>query len=365
MEGVPTHDAPPRAAPDPFQIFDTVPVLQPTFLDQWFQRFGRPPTEQEVLQFRRFHQNSLQQRNTLLWQAKVNEFQASLVYGSGNEGQPHQRRAPNPRISRQNTNRLTQDRHNPHLAAAGRIAAASRRQMLTQRLVNRNRRRRDGRNPRLGNPATPIPAPTVGEGLPDEAHRARASQQGVREWDQDNRADGTDAAYGPKEREWYQYCDSIIVRQELHTHQKTNKRDLPQNVTTQIYTVTPDKLYNFIFYHAHRAQRPRGGRRRRDDEIRFDPDDYDRSKNNTFPFLKNAKCMVRHLSSTMNDLIVAQKFTMPLGGRMLPTHITNVLVTRRSRSTNLLSITSGQINSNNGPMSSRGMSRSTSSLSSD
>jgi len=57
----------------------------------------------------------------------------------------------------------------------------------------------------------------------------------------------------------------------LLNHKVTKLEDLPPQIHANLYTVTPNKCYNFIFYHAHRKKRPTSRRPASANDVYFGP----------------------------------------------------------------------------------------------
>jgi hypothetical protein len=74
-----------------------------------------------------------------------------------------------------------------------------------------------------------------------------------------SRPANTASAYDPKNREYMAYCDHAYAYTPIHQSR---------------YTITTEKVFHFLFYHAYRNQYKRGGRGNK--EHGFDTADYDR-----------------------------------------------------------------------------------------
>jgi hypothetical protein len=105
--------------------------------------------------------------------------------------------------------------------------------------------------------AQPLPVPTLNTVLDaeiDNTDLTRAVHHEARA----NRPDNTEIAYSGKHREFLGYCDA------MYAHQARELRHL----------VTPSKVYNFMFYTAHREKRkpgkPKRGEEREGDFARGD-----------------------------------------------------------------------------------------------
>jgi hypothetical protein len=148
---------------------------------------------------------------------------------------------------------------------------------------NRNRnnrgdsrqRRRGGRGSRNGRSgatssqgAPPLHVPTVEE-------TALNNQATVNAWNNSHRPDGTEAAYQPKEAEYYDFCNAVYGPQLHSQHQVVNTRELPSPSPAMLalYTVTGPKCLAFCFYQAHRDKRPSN------EAAKFDVNDYTRVQN--------------------------------------------------------------------------------------
>jgi len=106
------------------------------------------------------------------------------------------------------------------------------------------------------------PAPAGGRFPSVPAHRnpdqiAEDNMTGVRNWHSENARDGTYTAYEPKKQEWDEFCARVYGPSAVFNVGATSLQDLPPQTLIQVYTVTPNKCYNFIFYQAHRKPRPR------------------------------------------------------------------------------------------------------------
>ena len=97
-------------------------------------------------------------------------------------------------------------------------------------------------------------------------------QEGVRAQLRDLRGDGTDAAYTPKETEYYDFCEKVYGTALLEEHRVSTIQQLPPQVRSTLYTVTPNKAYAFVHFHAYRKKR-KGGRQNLSSENADDDDD--------------------------------------------------------------------------------------------
>jgi len=63
-------------------------------------------------------------------------------------------------------------------------------------------------------------------------------------------ADRASASYSPKEKDWKDYCTLIVARDELLACGITDGdvSKLPPVIQSTIYTVTPTRAFNFIFF---------------------------------------------------------------------------------------------------------------------
>jgi len=81
--------------------------------------------------------------------------------------------------------------------------------------------------------------------------------KGVRNWHVENARDGTYTAYEPKKQEWDEFGLEVYGPPAKFNANVSNITDLPPQIQMQLYSVSPLKCYNFVFYQAHRKQRSR------------------------------------------------------------------------------------------------------------
>jgi hypothetical protein len=91
--------------------------------------------------------------------------------------------------------------------------------------------------------------------MPTLAETALNNQAAVNAWNNSNRPDGTDAAYAPKEAEYYDFCIAVYGPELCRFHTVNCITALPPAGATVLYTVTPQKCLAFCFYQAHRDKR--------------------------------------------------------------------------------------------------------------
>jgi hypothetical protein len=94
--------------------------------------------------------------------------------------------------------------------------------------------------------------PTVRHADHDE--RITDTQQGVRNWHRNNGAAGTYNAYSPKKLEWDDYCAAVYGQSKCAAYKVDSIAQLPTHELGALFTVTPNKAYGFVFYHAHRSK---------------------------------------------------------------------------------------------------------------
>jgi hypothetical protein len=119
----------------------------------------------------------------------------------------------------------------------------------------------------------------------DHDERITETQQGVRNWHRNNGAAGTFNAYSPKKLEWDDFCVAVYGKPKCRAYQVDFIGQLPPHEQAALFTVTPNKAYGFVFYHAHRSK-VNGGRasnaaRKRaanEERAEFDVDDYNRGE---------------------------------------------------------------------------------------
>jgi len=104
-------------------------------------------------------------------------------------------------------------------------------------------------------PATAANRFPSGPARVSEEQMAEANMEGVRNWHAENAADGTYAAYEPKKIEWDQYCQLVYGPVAMRDNDVQRLTDLPPQIYANLFTVSPHKCYNFIFYVAHRKKR--------------------------------------------------------------------------------------------------------------
>jgi hypothetical protein len=109
--------------------------------------------------------------------------------------------------------------------------------------------------------------------MPTLEETALSNQATVNAWNNSNRPDGTEAAYGPKEAEYYDFCSAVYGPQLCCQYGVNCTSALPPAGATALYTVTPQKCLAFCFYQGHRDLRPTSNR------TRFDIADYRRVQN--------------------------------------------------------------------------------------
>jgi hypothetical protein len=109
--------------------------------------------------------------------------------------------------------------------------------------------------------------------MPTVEETALNNQATVNAWNNSNRPDGTEAAYKPKETEYYDFCSAVHGPTLCRQYGVASTTALPPAAVTAIYTVTPPKCLAFCFYQAHREQRPSN------QEARFVIEDYIRVQN--------------------------------------------------------------------------------------
>lgn len=129
----------------------------------------------------------------------------------------------------------------PHIAVQQRRAV----QRPGSHRQRRNRHRR-GSRPQFVAPVLPVGA-QVGQHLRD-------LQEGIRAQLQETGATGTEAAYGPKEKEFYLFCEKVYGTPLLAEHGKSRIQDLPPAILHSLYTVSPEKAYAFIHFQGHRKK---------------------------------------------------------------------------------------------------------------
>jgi len=235
---------------DPLQLLDTLPDVA-TQLDRerlnQLRRFGLATEytdEQRAAHleaYQRGQRRANAERNNTLAQARETQFENSV--------------RNNERVDL-NPNRL---RLYPRQDPAGGRKKRRRRAAARRQAPQRSRR-------------TSAPAQQGGRFPNVPAHRspdqiAEDNMTGVRNWHVQNARDGTFTAYEPKKQEWDEFCAAIYGPPAMVNADVTNLSDLPPQNLMQIYSVTPNKCYNFIFYQAHRKQRPR----RSADSVQFGP----------------------------------------------------------------------------------------------
>lgn len=108
----------------------------------------------------------------------------------------------------------------------------------------------------------PVGIPTVGQaiiapGLPVQGAMAGLGQA-IRIERNKNRGRGTKVAYDPKRIEFHQYCETVCAGEG---HFK--------------YTLSPEKVFYFMFYQSQRDKLQRGGRKNRS-SVKFDLANYNR-----------------------------------------------------------------------------------------
>ena len=126
----------------------------------------------------------------------------------------------------------------------------------------RKKRRRRAAARRQAPSRRSSPAPQGGRFPSVPVHRnpdqiAEDNMTGVRNWHVENSEDGTYTAYEPKKQEWDEFCGAVYGPPALLNSGVATLQDLPPQILMQLYTVTPNKCYNFIFYQAHRKHRPK------------------------------------------------------------------------------------------------------------
>ena len=118
----------------------------------------------------------------------------------------------------------------------------------------------DAPSPAAAFTAPPLPVPTLNSVLDAETDNTDLTRA-VHDEARANRPDNTDIAYSSENKEFLGYCDT------LYAHQSAALGHL----------VTPKKVYNFMFYQAHREKRKPGKPKRGDvREGVFSRTDYER-----------------------------------------------------------------------------------------
>ena len=88
----------------------------------------------------------------------------------------------------------------------------------------------------------------------DHDERITETQQGVRNWHRNNGAAGTFNAYSPKKLEWDDFCITVYGIPKCAAYGVDSVAALPPHEHAALFTVTPNKAYAFVFYHAHRSK---------------------------------------------------------------------------------------------------------------
>jgi hypothetical protein len=99
-------------------------------------------------------------------------------------------------------------------------------------------------------------APPLDTRMDTVEETARNNQATVNAWNNSHRPDGTEAAYAPKEAEYYDFCIAVFGSQLCRQNQVNCITALPPAGMTALYTVTPAKCLAFCFYQGHRDKRP-------------------------------------------------------------------------------------------------------------
>ena len=178
----------------------------------------------------RHRQAALAARNAILARARESEFQTSVTNGA---------------------------RMDPHPQPLRLVPAQD-----PARGRKKKRRRVPGRR-QAPSGSAPAPGPAPGGRFPSvPAHRnpdqiAEDNMTGVRNWHSVNARDGTFTAYEPKKQEWDEFCAQIYGPAAMLNSGVESLQALPPQTLMQVYTVTPNKCYNFVFYQAHRKIRSR------------------------------------------------------------------------------------------------------------
>jgi hypothetical protein len=111
-------------------------------------------------------------------------------------------------------------------------------------------------------------APPLDTRMDTVEETARNNQATVNAWNNSHRPDGTEAAYAPKEIEYFDFCRAVYGPQLFRRHGVNEITALPPEGSAALYTVTPEKCLAFCFYQGHREKRPSN------QEARFDVADY-------------------------------------------------------------------------------------------
>ena len=104
-----------------------------------------------------------------------------------------------------------------------------------------------------------------------EIGMAQRRQQLI-EWEDANQPDGTQAAYSPKELEWNAYCMLVHGPVLLQRNNVRTIEELPPSERTTLFQVDPNKLYDFLWYQAHRKKY----KARKPDSVNFTLEEYNR-----------------------------------------------------------------------------------------
>ena len=215
-------------------LLDSLPDHQSQLVrerDALLRRLAGPEytDEQRAAQARAFQQAQTRanaDRNATLNEARETDFSRSVQTNQRMDPHPQRVRyvpAQDPAGGRKKRRRR---------AAARRSAPSTQNTTTTQRFPN-------------------VPAHRT----PDQI--AEDNMTGVRNWHSENAKDGTFTAYEPKKQEWDEFCAAVYGPTATLNHGVPTLLELPPQVLIQVYTVSPNKCYNFIFYQAHRKRRPR------------------------------------------------------------------------------------------------------------
>ena len=262
----------PNGRVDPLDVLadPTIPPPPevPLHLQQMARNFMAPPTQQQV-QFQQVMNSRALSGHAQALSAHRDAHFAMMVRGHGPPIPVQiQERQFFPSAQQQAAPPVAPPAQEQAPPAPGQRFRPDAARLKTSHRGNLRRRDREAANRDPG-PTIPLTIPNV----PAEHRLAveiEAHQAGTRAFLQNNRAEGTEKAYAPKEREWFQFCETVFGPPLLAEHGKNSVGELPPAVLATLHLVTPDKAYAFIYYHAHRKQYRRGI------EAKFKVEDYNR-----------------------------------------------------------------------------------------
>ena len=159
-----------------------------------------------------------------------------------------------------------------------RVVPRKRNQSFAHRTRYNPNRRYNGTLPRTAQTyQTPAPERNPGAnnvmspGTSLDIGMAQRRQQ-LFEWEEANQPDGTQAAYSPKELEWNSYCMLVHGPVLLQRHNVGTIEELPPSERNTLFQVDPHKLYDFLWYQAHRKKY----KSRKEDTGNFTMEEYSR-----------------------------------------------------------------------------------------